>query len=119
METSRKKTDLQDLKKDRLPSKETPTTNSSAGSSGAPSRGADATSKFAVEISAKGRAKPANQLAKLGSRRLFIGSEPACGISVGVANKVVRDRTETIKKTDSKRKRESHKDPLPEELRNC
>jgi hypothetical protein len=29
----------------------------------------------------------ANQLAKLGSKCLLIGSEPACGISVGVAKK--------------------------------
>jgi hypothetical protein len=55
METNKKKTDLQDLKKDRRPSKEIPTRNSSAGSSSAPSRGVDATSKSAVEMSAKGR----------------------------------------------------------------
>jgi hypothetical protein len=35
----------------------------------------------------------ADQLAKMGSERSFIGPEPACGISVGVARKVVRDWT--------------------------
>jgi hypothetical protein len=35
----------------------------------------------------------ADQLAKTGSEHPFIGPEPACGISVGVAKKVVRDWT--------------------------
>jgi hypothetical protein len=34
-----------------------------------------------------------DQLAKTGSEHLFIGPEPACGISVGVAKKAVRDWT--------------------------
>jgi hypothetical protein len=33
----------------------------------------------------------AHQLARTGSEHPFIGPEPACGISVGVAKKVVRD----------------------------
>jgi hypothetical protein len=35
----------------------------------------------------------ADQLAKTGSEHLFIGPEPACGNSVGVAKKAVRDWT--------------------------
>jgi ribonuclease HI len=35
----------------------------------------------------------ADQLARTGSEYPFIGSEPACGISVGVATKAVRDWT--------------------------
>jgi hypothetical protein len=35
----------------------------------------------------------ANQLAKLGSECPFIGPEPACGISVGIAKRAVRDWT--------------------------
>jgi hypothetical protein len=35
----------------------------------------------------------ADQLAKLGSERLFIGPEPACGISMEVARKAARDWT--------------------------
>jgi hypothetical protein len=35
----------------------------------------------------------ADQLARTGSERPFIGPEPACGISIGVAHKVVRDCT--------------------------
>jgi hypothetical protein len=35
----------------------------------------------------------AYQLARTGSEHLFIGPEPACGISVGVAKKAVRDWT--------------------------
>jgi ribonuclease HI len=34
----------------------------------------------------------ADQLAKLASESPFIGSEPVCGVSVGVAKKAVRDR---------------------------
>jgi hypothetical protein len=33
----------------------------------------------------------ADQLAKLGFECPFIGPEPACGISVGVAKKAIRD----------------------------
>jgi hypothetical protein len=35
----------------------------------------------------------ADQLARMGSEHPFIGPEPACGISVGVAKKAVRDWT--------------------------
>jgi hypothetical protein len=35
----------------------------------------------------------ADQLSKTGSEHPFIGPEPACGISVGVAKKAVRDWT--------------------------
>jgi hypothetical protein len=41
----------------------------------------------------------ADQLAKLGSECPFIGPEQACAISAGIAQKAVRDWTETIKKT--------------------
>jgi hypothetical protein len=34
-----------------------------------------------------------NQLARTGSEHPFIGPKPACGISIGVAKKVVRDWT--------------------------
>jgi hypothetical protein len=37
--------------------------------------------------------KTADQLAKLASECPFIGPEPACGISVGIAKKAVRDWT--------------------------
>jgi hypothetical protein len=33
----------------------------------------------------------ADQLARMGSEHPFIGPEPACGISTGVAKQVVRD----------------------------
>jgi hypothetical protein len=35
----------------------------------------------------------ADQLARTGSEHPFIGPEPACGISIGVARKAVRDWT--------------------------
>jgi hypothetical protein len=35
----------------------------------------------------------ADQLARMGSEHSFIGTEPACGISVGVSKKGVRDWT--------------------------
>jgi hypothetical protein len=35
----------------------------------------------------------ADQLARTGSEHPFIGPEPACGISTGVAKKAVMDRT--------------------------
>jgi hypothetical protein len=41
----------------------------------------------------------ADQMAKLGSERPFIGPEPACGISMGVAKKAVRDWAEAIENT--------------------
>jgi hypothetical protein len=34
-----------------------------------------------------------DQLARTGSENLFIGPEPACGISIGAAKKAVRDWT--------------------------
>jgi hypothetical protein len=40
-----------------------------------------------------GKEMAENQLAKIGSEHSFIGPEPACGISVGVAKKAVRDWT--------------------------
>jgi hypothetical protein len=36
----------------------------------------------------------ADQLARTGSENLFIGPEPACGISIGAAKKAVRDWTD-------------------------
>jgi hypothetical protein len=36
----------------------------------------------------------ADQLARTGSEHPFLGPEPACGISIGVAKKVVRDWTD-------------------------
>jgi hypothetical protein len=47
----------------------------------------------------------ADQLARMGSEHPFIGPEPACGISIGVAKKAVREtlgirnRTQTGKRT--------------------
>jgi ribonuclease HI len=35
----------------------------------------------------------ANQLARTGSEQPFIGPEPGCGISIGVAKKAIRDWT--------------------------
>jgi hypothetical protein len=40
----------------------------------------------------------ADQLARTGSEHPFIGPEPACDISVGVAKKAVRDWTNTYHK---------------------
>jgi hypothetical protein len=42
--------------------------------------------------------EPADQMARLGYKCPFIGPEPSCGISAGIAKKAVRDWTETIKK---------------------
>jgi ribonuclease HI len=42
----------------------------------------------------------ADQLAKTGSEHPFIGPEPACGMSVGVAKKAVRDWTNRNQKKD-------------------
>jgi hypothetical protein len=41
----------------------------------------------------------ADQLARMGSEHPFMRPEPACGISVGVAKKVVRDWTNRKQKT--------------------
>jgi hypothetical protein len=40
----------------------------------------------------------ANQLARMGSEYPFMGPEPACGISIGVAKQAVRDWTNRKKK---------------------
>jgi hypothetical protein len=40
----------------------------------------------------------ADQLARMGSEHPFIGPEPACGISVGVAKRAVRDWTNRNRK---------------------
>jgi hypothetical protein len=37
--------------------------------------------------------KTADLLGRTGSERLFTGPEPECGISIGVAKRVVRDWT--------------------------
>jgi hypothetical protein len=42
----------------------------------------------------------ADQLTTLGSEYPFIGPEPPCGISVGIAKKVVRDWTDSDHKKD-------------------
>jgi hypothetical protein len=59
----------------------------------------------------------ADLLARTESEHPFIEPEPACGISVGVAKKSVRDWTHrNLKKhLDSDRQKGLHKDPLPEE----
>jgi hypothetical protein len=59
----------------------------------------------------------ADQLEKSGSEYPFIGPEPACGISAGIAKKAVRDWTnrEHKKYWES----DSYKDPLSEDPRNC
>jgi hypothetical protein len=66
----------------------------------------------------------ADQLAKIGAEHTFIGPEPACGISMGVARKAIRDWTITNLNTgdpylDSNKQRGSYKDPLPKEQKNC
>jgi hypothetical protein len=67
----------------------------------------------------------ADQLAKTGSEHPFIGPEQACGITVGVAKKVVKDWTNRNHKeywestTGLQRQRHSYKGPLPEERRIC
>jgi hypothetical protein len=66
-----------------------------------------------------------DQLAKTGSGHPFIGPEPACGISVGVAKKAVRGWINRSHKeywestTGLTQKRDSYKGPLPEEQRIC
>jgi hypothetical protein len=62
----------------------------------------------------------ADQLARAGSEHPFIGPEPACGISIGVAKKAVRDWPDRNQNTgnpqlDSNRQRDLYQDPLPEE----
>jgi hypothetical protein len=68
----------------------------------------------------------ADQPVRTGSENLFIGPEPACGISIGVAKRAVRDWTDRNHKkywestTGLKnRQRDLHQDPLPEERRIC
>jgi hypothetical protein len=48
----------------------------------------------------------AEQLARMGSEYPFIGPEPACGISIGVAKKAVRDWTNRNHKLDLHRQRD-------------
>jgi hypothetical protein len=68
--------------------------------------------------------KTADQLAKTGSEYPFIGPELACGISMGVAKKEIRDWTTMNHKkyweylTGLKQQRDSYGDPLPKEQRN-
>jgi hypothetical protein len=64
----------------------------------------------------------ADQLAKLGSECALIGPEPACGISAEIAKKAVKQSPSKIlgnPQQDSNRQRDSYKDPLSEEPRNC
>jgi hypothetical protein len=67
----------------------------------------------------------ADQLARTGSQHPFIGPEPACGISIGVAKKAVRDWMNRNQKNfgsqqlDSERQRDLYYGPLPEEQRIC
>jgi hypothetical protein len=67
----------------------------------------------------------ADQLTKTGSEHLFIGLEPACAISVGIAKKQSgTGLTEIINnigslQLDSERQRDSYKGPLLEERRIC
>jgi hypothetical protein len=65
----------------------------------------------------------ADQLARAGTEHLFIGPEPACGISIGVAKKAVRDwknrNTKNIGNPhlESNRQMDLYQGPLPEERR--
>jgi hypothetical protein len=68
----------------------------------------------------------ADQLAKTGSEHPFTGPEPACGISIGVARKAVRDWMKGNHKKnignpqlDSNRQRDLYLGPLPKERRIC
>jgi ribonuclease HI len=66
----------------------------------------------------------ADQLARTGSEHPFIGPEPACSISVGVAKKAVRDWTsrnhkEYWESLTGLRQRDLYKGPLPKERRIC
>jgi hypothetical protein len=62
---------------------------------------------------------------KLQAECQLIGSEQVCFISAGTAKEAVRDWTNRDHKNtgssyqDSKRQRDSDKDPLPEERRDC
>jgi hypothetical protein len=66
-----------------------------------------------------------DNVAKTGSEHLFIGTEPACGISVGVAKKVVREWTNRNHKeywestTGLKEAKGLIQGHLPEERRMC
>jgi hypothetical protein len=56
----------------------------------------------------------ADELAKLGSERLFTGPEPPCGISMAVTKKVIMDWTiRDHRQQDSNRQRCSYRGPLP------
>jgi hypothetical protein len=67
----------------------------------------------------------ADRLAKLGPECPFIGPEPACGISAGIAKKAVRDWTSRGHKyyweslTGLEQAKGFLKDPLSEEPRKC
>jgi hypothetical protein len=66
----------------------------------------------------------ADQLAKAGPEHPFIGPEPACGISIGVAKKVVRDWTNRNHKeywdsVTGLTQAKGYQGPLPEERRIC
>jgi hypothetical protein len=67
----------------------------------------------------------ADLLARTGYEHLFTGPEPACGISITVAKRAVRDWTNRnhIKQWESttglKQAKDLYQDPLPEEQRTC
>jgi hypothetical protein len=67
----------------------------------------------------------ADQLSRTGFEHPFTGPEPACGISIGVAKKVVRDWMNRNHKKignpqlDSNMQKGLYQGPLPEELRIC
>jgi hypothetical protein len=67
----------------------------------------------------------ADQLAKLEAECQLIGLEPACGVSEGIVKKAVRDWTNRDHQksweslTGLKQQRDSYKDPLSDEPRNC
>jgi hypothetical protein len=59
----------------------------------------------------------ADQLSRLGSECSFIRPEPTCRISAGIA-KMVSEIVGILSRTQN-RQRDSYKDPLPEQARNC
>jgi hypothetical protein len=69
----------------------------------------------------------ADLLARTGSEHPFTGPEPDCGISIGVAKRVVRDWMNINHKKknngnpplDTNRQRNLYQDPLPEDQRIC
>jgi hypothetical protein len=66
----------------------------------------------------------ADELARMESEHPSTGPEPACGISIGVAKKAVRDWMKTNHKKqnpqlDSNRQRDLYLGPLPEERMIC